>query len=162
MKIPKGFLGVLFIFLVVLVLVACGDKTDDKGNDEEKAVPVYQGMTVSKELTTLNSRTGYSLMNATIEDSEEVNQDDPYDNFDGSNIEDEIKKDLEVITSDDVEYFVEQVTDFFITIKLSNPDNFEILSFTLNGKFYQSYQFEYGSDSEKLNIKSQFWRCFRY
>ena len=43
--------------------------------------------------------------------------------------------------------------DIFITIRLSNPDSYEILSFTLNGKKYSSYMFEDGSDMENLVLK---------
>ena len=41
----------------------------------------------------------------------------------------------------------------YITVRLSNPDNYEILSFTLNGKKYSSYMFEEGSDMENLVLK---------
>ena len=144
----KKIIGVIFVVLIMLILVACGGKTDNK------EVPVYQGMVVSKDLDTGRTRMSFSLMIATNDEKEDIDQDDPYDNFDGTTIEDEIRSELDVITSDDVEYFVEKDTDFYITIKLSNPDNYEILSFTLNGKFYQSYQFEYGSDSENLILKA--------
>ena len=99
----------------MLILVACGG-----GN---KAVPVYQGMVVSKDLDTGRTGMSFSLMSATNDEKEDIDQDDPYDNFDGTTIEDEIRSELDVITSDDVEYFVEKDTDFYITIRLSNPDN---------------------------------------
>ena len=40
-----------------------------------------------------------------------------------------------------------------MTIKLSNPDSYEIMSFTLNGKKYSNYMFEEGSDMENLILK---------
>jgi len=43
-------------------------------------------------------------------------------------------------------------TDLQLKITLLNPDEFEILSFTLNGVKYQSYQFAWGSDSEHLYL----------
>ncbi len=43
--------------------------------------------------------------------------------------------------------------EIIITIKLENPKAFEILSFTLNSTKYQSYQFEYGSDSNQILVK---------
>lgn len=50
-------------------------------------------------------------------------------------------------------YYAMKNEDIFIYIHLSNPDNFEILSFTLNGKKYSSNMFEYGSDLETIIIK---------
>ncbi len=50
-------------------------------------------------------------------------------------------------------YYANANEDFYITVHLSNPDNFEILSFTLNGKKYSSYMFEQGSDMENLILK---------
>ncbi|MBO5039958.1 MAG: hypothetical protein J6D09_02540 [Clostridia bacterium] len=43
--------------------------------------------------------------------------------------------------------------DFYITVHIDNPKNYEILSFTLNGKKYSSYMFEEGSDMENLVLK---------
>ena len=124
----KKIIGVIFVAIIMLILAACGGKTDDETGNKDKAVPVYQGMVVSKDLGTGRTGMSFSLMSATNDEKEDIDQDDPYDNFDGTTIEDEIRSELDVITSDDVEYFVEKDTDFYITIKLSNPDNYEILS----------------------------------
>lgn len=43
--------------------------------------------------------------------------------------------------------------DAYVYINLNNPDNFEILSFTLNGYKYQSFEFEYGSTGQRLILK---------
>ena len=59
---------------------------------------------------------------------------------------------LDVI-SQDVVYYTHKNTDFYIKVHISNPDNYEILSFTLNGKKYSSYMFEEGSDMETLILK---------
>ena len=50
-------------------------------------------------------------------------------------------------------YYALKNEDIYIYIHLSNPDEFEILSFTLNGKKYSSNMFEYGSDLETLILK---------
>ena len=42
---------------------------------------------------------------------------------------------------------------FLINIHLYNPTAYEILSFTLNGRKYQSYEFKEGSTSDKLIIE---------
>jgi len=43
--------------------------------------------------------------------------------------------------------------DIYFTVNLDNPDDFVILSFTLNGEKFQSFQFEYGSTGQKLILK---------
>lgn len=50
-------------------------------------------------------------------------------------------------------YYAKSGEDIYITVHISNPDNYEILSFTLNGKTYASYMFEPGSDMEHLILK---------
>ncbi|MBQ2876261.1 MAG: hypothetical protein IJE25_04575 [Clostridia bacterium] len=50
-------------------------------------------------------------------------------------------------------YYVKPGEDIYITVKIDNPKNYEILSFTLNGKKYSSYMFEDGSDMENLVLK---------
>ena len=78
---------------------------------------------------------------------EDYNQENDY-NYD---IENEVK--IDVLTDDEVKYFVRQNEDFILQVKLSNPENYEIQSFTLNGKKYSNYMFEYGSDMENLYLK---------
>ena len=41
----------------------------------------------------------------------------------------------------------------YVVIVLDNPDKYEILSFTLDGYKYQAYEFEKGSNSERLILK---------
>jgi ribosomal protein S13 len=150
----KKMLTVLAFFLLFFFLSAC----DKEENKKEKAIPVYQGMKVTD---TLEKQMVYNSPlffgendNDTDQDDDEIDQEDPYDNFDGSTIEDEVENKLDVITSEDVEYYTTKNKDFYITVKLLNPDNFVILSFTLNGVFYQNYQFQDGSDSENLILKA--------
>lgn len=50
-------------------------------------------------------------------------------------------------------YFATPGEDVLLYVHLDNPDNFEILSFTLNGKKYSSYMFEEGSTLELLILK---------
>ena len=50
-------------------------------------------------------------------------------------------------------YYAMKNEDVYIHIHISNPDKFEILSFTLNGVKYSSYMFEAGSDMETLILK---------
>lgn len=50
-------------------------------------------------------------------------------------------------------YYTVPNADVYITVHIKNPDQFEILSFTLNGKKYQNNMFEYGSDLENIILK---------
>ncbi|MBR2354573.1 MAG: hypothetical protein IKA76_08745 [Clostridia bacterium] len=52
-------------------------------------------------------------------------------------------------------YYAHPNQEIFITIHFSNPDNFEIMSFTLNGKKFSSYMFEEGSDMEHLILRQR-------
>jgi len=110
-----------------------------------KTIPVYQGMVVSKDL---------SLTSLSFHFSGEIDQEDPFGNFDGETIDDEISNLLSLNSFEFADYYVKTNEDFFITVKLHNPDSYEILSFTLNGVKYQSYQFQDGSDSENLILKA--------
>ena len=58
--------------------------------------------------------------------------------------------DLEISVGD---YFTMRNEDVYIHVHLSNPEQFEILSFTLNGTKYTSYMFEKGSTLETLILK---------
>ncbi len=61
--------------------------------------------------------------------------------------------DLDVIADDEVKYFVSPGETFIIEIQLSNPKNFEIQSFTLNGQKYADYMFKEGSTMETLRLE---------
>ena len=50
-------------------------------------------------------------------------------------------------------YYTKPNEDFYITVHINNPDNLEILSFTLTGVKYSSYMFEPGSNMENLVLK---------
>ncbi len=53
---------------------------------------------------------------------------------------------------DDI-YYATPNQDIYISIHIDNPDSYEILSFTLNGKKYTGYMFEEGSDMETIILK---------
>ena len=83
-------------------------------------------------------------------DGEYLVVDETEDNYDGL-IEDLIG--IKVLTSDEISYFVTKSETFIIAVKLSNPNDYEIQSFTLNGTKYANYMFEAGSDMETLYLK---------
>ena len=133
----KNFFKLLVLLIFIspcfFILSAC-----DSGKDDRQA-PVYQGMIVS-------STNQSSMLLA-----KHINPDKPFG--DGcANIEDHASS-LFVLDSTQTVYYANANQDVYITIKLSNPDNFEIMSFTLNGVKYSSYMFEDGSDMENLILK---------
>ena len=166
---------VVILSLLLLSMTAC-----NKGNSQngDKQVPVYQGMTITKANSTLASE-GESLLwdNAlqlgTNDDNngdngnhygdykgdhtdrdDEFDSENPYpENAEDETIEEQIKSSLEVIGSPDTIYYATPGEDIYINIHINNPDSFEIISFTLNGKKYSSYMFEDGSDMETIILK---------
>ncbi len=117
-----------------------------------KQVPIYKGMTVSKEAPSTNtvmrglgSDAVYMLSSPNVYKNgivmlanENANQD-----ANGGNID----------VSGTGNYYAKPNEDIYIHVHIFNPDKFEILSFTLNGVKYSSYMFEEGSDLETLILK---------
>ena len=142
-------------------------------NSDGKQIPVYEGMSILTSInvpkTTFadNSSNSKGKENGntdnngkhngwykgdSVDDQEDVNQDEPFPDT-NENVEEEIKDSLEVIGSNGELFYATQNSDVYVHIYINNPDNFEILSFTLNGKKYSSYMFEYGSTLEVLILK---------
>ena len=129
-----------------------------------KQVPVYEGMTVSPTNDAANSAAldcGFEQLSIVREDTTTysfLSKDDNNGNHYGHD-----KKPIDEIIEDDTSisleipeqpmYYAVPNQTVYITVHISNPDNFEILSFTLNGKKYSSYMFEDGSDMENLILK---------
>lgn len=173
-KIIVALLLILTMISSLFAFTGCGDKESG-----EKQVPVYQGMTITNANTATMSlmSSGYRsggimLLSANKENNgdngnhnghykgdhtdrdDAIDEDNPYpDNNKNENIEEEIKSSLNVIGSPDTIYYAEPNQDIYINIHIDNPDNFEIMSFTLNGKKYSSYMFEEGSDMETIVLK---------
>lgn len=107
-----------------------------------KQVPIYTGMTVSTEPPQTASgdrvkQLGYTTVGDVISD-----------------IKDELLgTSLGVDSTEEEIYYANPGDDIYVTVHLTNPDKFEILSFTLNGEKYTSYMFEKGSDLENLVLK---------
>ena len=156
----RKIVALLLLVVSFFVLVACNESTP-KPTDEEKAVPVYQGMVVSDSISSLSiggsiSPNAIKLSNIGVTrnlNTNPIDQDDPFGTLDDGTISEVVTTEFPVTQTEVADYYSEINKDIFITVKLSNPDNFVILSFTLNGVFYQSYQFQDGSDSENLILK---------
>lgn len=128
--------------------------------------PTYLGMSVSQgnPITRSARMMSYSYANPMAyrfsdEDSfkydgdyygKKIDDDNPFEN--DKTIDDEISS-LVVEGADRDVYYTTPHSDIYIIINIRNPDNFEILSFTLNGKKYSNYMFEDGSTMETLVLK---------
>lgn len=128
-----------------------------------KQVPIYEGMSV------LDNYDGTST--ASFEPEKRGNgfeflsdkKDNNGNNGDNGNHFGQNKKPAGEIIAEDSSidldipeqkmYYATPGQDIYINVHISNPDNFVILSFTLNGKMYSSYMFEDGSDMENLILK---------
>ena len=173
-KITFRLLLTLTLSFLLFTLVACGTTGNGGSNGgaplapNNKQVPVYTGMSV----TTIAPLTAKSMAKEGFDydkdngnhnghfkgdyngKDETVDEENPYPDNDASeSIEEEIRSSLNVIGASDLLYYAEQNGDIYIHIHLSNPDNFEILSFTLNGQKYSNYMFEDGSDMQTIVLK---------
>lgn len=91
-------------------------------------IPSYQGMSAEKIETKRNARRNANNFKSSVDDF------------------------LEIETSNKIEFYTSKNETFNIIVHLYNPKSYEILSFTLNGIKYQSYEFQEGSNSSKLII----------
>ena len=100
--------------------------------EDNKQVPIYEGMTVYSAATagvgerTISATPTIKLLSA---------------------------GNVKMLNADNADYYADLGEDIYIAININNPDDFEILSFTLNGEKYSSYMFEYGSNMSKIIIK---------
>lgn len=147
----------------------------------EKQVPIYQGMSVSDKIETPNTYPvsaaqsgGVTFLSATYESPyitafEQLGSQDGNNgnngngngnngdngNHNGHNkpAEEIVDENITITIPAQDMYTAQPNQDLYITVHISNPDSFEIMSFTLNGKKYSSYMFEEGSDMENLILK---------
>lgn len=159
MKSSKKRSSSVFAILVMAIVLSCIFAACDKVG--EKQVPVYKGMTISRSFATSSAATAaedngnhYGHFKGDHDNrNDEVDQNKPFEDPNAPSIENKANSTLDVVGSAESIYYADQNQDIFITIRLSNPDSYEILSFTLNGKKYSNYMFESGSDMENLVLK---------
>lgn len=101
---------------------------------KEEIIPVYQGMTI--ESIDLNESKKKAK-----KDQNTLKYQDTIDDY------------LDIETTEKVEYYATKGEIFNLIVHIYNPQAYEILSFTLNGYKYQSYEFKEGSNSTKLIIE---------
>ncbi|MGM9899061.1 MAG: hypothetical protein ACI32E_00610, partial [Bacilli bacterium] len=110
-------------------------KFGSSGSQEEEIVPVYQGMTLESndEVSTY-----------TIDEKAKARK---------NAFKESIDDYLDIVTTERVDYYADKGETFNVVVHIYNPQNYEILSFTLNGYKYQSYEFKEGSNSTRLIIE---------
>lgn len=151
--------------ILTCIFAAC-DKTNVDDEKHTKQVPVYKGMTISRNFAMASATTASDDVGNTDLQGEQGRVEGDYDNRDDDfdqnkpfedpnapSMEDKSNSTLDVVGAAESIYYADKNQDIFITIRLSNPDSYEILSFTLNGKKYSNYMFENGSDMENLVLK---------
>lgn len=159
MKSSKKRIISVFAILVMAIVLSCIFAACNKVG--EKQVPVYKGMTISRSFATSSAATAaedngnhYGHFKGDHNNrNDEVDQNKPFEDPNAPSIENKANSTLDVVGSAESIYYADKNQDIFITIRLSNPDSYEILSFTLNGKKYSNYMFENGSDMENLVLK---------
>lgn len=143
MKKISLFLLILFLFFVC----SCDDKEeqiDTKPNIEEKVVPIYEGVSfLSEDLYEERAR-----MNKNKDDKEKDEKDDIVDEI----IKETIDNSFGVITQEELSYYTVKGEKAYITLNFYNPDQYEILSFVLNGVKYQTFQFTEDSNAEAITV----------
>ncbi len=150
----KRKLFYLVLPVIALLLGACG-QTSSGGGSGSKTVPTYQGMTISK--TTSGRKTNLIRK---LGDDENDGEDVPPEEDNHEVTEEELEKEIDDIVTIDVQgdeqtkYFVQPNEVFIVEVHVSNPSDFEIQSFTLNGTKYANYMFKEGSTMELLLLET--------
>ena len=163
MKTQKQRIFSILAILTMAVILMCIFAACDKVG--EKQVPVYKGMTISSNFARTSATTASDADNSDLQGEQgrvegdydnrddDFDQNKPFEDPNAPSIENKANSTLDVVGAAESIYYAEKNQDIFITIRLSNPDSYEILSFTLNGKKYSNYMFENGSDMENLVLK---------
>ena len=163
MKSSKKRISSVFAILVMAIVLSCIFAACDKVG--KKQVPVYKGMTISRSFARASAMTASDVENPDLQDEQgrvegdydnrddDLDKNKPFEDPNAPSIENKANSTLDVVGAAESIYYADKNQDIFITIRLSNPDSYEILSFTLNGKKYSNYMFEDGSDMENLVLK---------
>lgn len=134
-------LSIVLSLIGVLFLSAC---------NTSKQQPVYEGMTISRSnlsLTSGNSNSSKIRLLSSETKGEIIEDEQPLD----EDVEDLVT--IEILTDDEVKYYVNPGETFIVQVHISNPNEYEIQSFTLNGTKYANYMFKDGSTLELLLLE---------
>ncbi len=127
-------------------------------------VPIYEGMTIRRESSISAqsdeasgqtwhqlSRPHMAYLSHTAPGGAPKDEHKKHDDLPKQDIEDMVT--INVITDDEVKYYVQPGETFIIEIHIDNPRDYEIQSFTLNGQKYANYMFKDGSTMELLLLE---------
>jgi hypothetical protein len=134
------------IFAFLLFLSSCAvtlPGSSSSGSGLTGSVPIYQGMTVGALSNASNVQKPKS--------QNDINQENPFDLPNNEKLETKIESDLaELLQEESLDYYARPSETVRITINILNPQSYVILSFNLNGRRYQSFEFREGSTSTRL------------
>lgn len=110
---------------------------------DEKVVPIYEGVSFLSE----------DLYEERIRMNKHKDEDDDEDDdFVDEIIKETVNNSFGVITNDELSYYTVKGEKAYITLNFYNPDQYEILSFVLNGVKYQTFQFTEDSNAEAITV----------
>ena len=137
---------------VILTLLRPDDPTTPVDPPVGGQVPIYTGMTMSNEYIATASTPAYAMPATLARGNGNGNNGNHFGN-DNKPIGDAAADELGVTPSAQDKYYTTPQSDIYITVHFENPDEYEILSFRLNGVKYAVQQFLPGSDMENLIVK---------
>ena len=137
MKKNKLFLSLILGVIMVFTLFACGNKS-------KKVTPIFQGISVKNE-------DNESLNNLKMKKKE--NDDFDYDEDYEEKRDEVISSEFDDLEVESLDFYAVKGQSVYVALNFYNPNQFEILSFVLNGVKYQSYQFSEDSTSSNIYIK---------
>ncbi len=132
--------GGSFVLLVLIAIVSVVSIISYRNT------PVYQGMDADNMPIVRNTN-----RNIRYKDHEDYTNNKYDDKFD--KLVEDVETQIGIIVDDRIVCYAQPGETIIITVQIDNPKFFEILSFTLNGTLYQTYQFEDGSDSSQIKVK---------
>ena len=156
-KLLYSMVIVLAMALLMVGFTACNNSAD---------IPTYEGMTIVSQ--TRDIPTNALALNSAKKGNGNNPWEDrpgwkpgdgnPHTNYDKEEPEepeqdiDDIVE-IDIVDDGEIKYYVTPGEVFIIQVHLSNPKQYEIQSFTLNGVKYANYMFEEGSTMELLLLE---------
>ncbi|MDD3999951.1 MAG: hypothetical protein PHX62_03550, partial [Bacilli bacterium] len=124
-----------YLFLIIILLLFIN------GCEEENQIqPTFQGVIISRNADPI------------VPIAYEIDQEDPYHNFDNEKIEDKIRKRIQLPITNTCDFYVDAEEELYLIIKVYNPEEYDILSCVINDVRYQSYQFTSKSNYQNIII----------
>lgn len=121
-------MSVLLLFSTISIVSACKDKN----------APKYLGFDALSELPTIAQTTSYNNESKVKALSEQTPEDEP---------------NSDLIVHEPANCYTLPKQQFYLSIALDNPNEYEILSITVNNIKYQTFQFDENSTSNNIILK---------